>query len=48
MFDGDYGAEACDFVDVGAFDVADEVACICREGFDIATLAFGIDGCRTI
>jgi hypothetical protein len=42
--DGDGGREAFDGVDVGALDLIEELAGVGGEGFDVATLAFGVDG----
>ena len=44
LLDGDGGAEALDGVDVGPFDLVEKLAGVGGERFDVAALAFGIDG----
>ena len=44
LLDGDGGREAFDGVDVGALDLVEELARVGGEGFDVAALAFGVDG----
>ena len=44
LLNGDGGREAFDGVDVGAFDLIEELAGVGREALDVATLAFGVDG----
>ncbi len=44
LLDGDGGREALDGVNVGAFDLVQKLARIGGEGFDVAALAFGVDG----
>ena len=44
--DADGGAEAFDGVDVGAFELVEELARVCGEGFDVAALALGVDGVK--
>ena len=44
MLDRDCGREAVDGVDVGAFHLVEELAGVGGEGFDVAALAFGVDG----
>ena len=40
------GSDAGDFVDVGLFHALEELASVSREGFDVAALAFGVDGVK--
>ncbi len=44
LLDGDGGGEAVDGVDVGALHLVEELAGVGGEGFDVAALAFGVDG----
>ena len=44
LLDGDGGGEAVHVVDVGLFDALEELAGVGGEGFDVAALAFGVDG----
>ena len=44
LLDGDGGAEAVDGVDVGALHLVEELAGVGGESFDVAALAFGVDG----
>ena len=44
LLDGDGGREALDGVDVGPLDLVEELARVGGEGFDVAALAFGVDG----
>ncbi len=44
LFDGDNWREAFYQVHVGTLHVADEVACVGREGLHISALPFGVDG----
>ena len=44
LLDGDGGGEAVDGVDVGALHLVEELSGVGREGFDVAALAFGVDG----
>ena len=44
LLDGDGGGEAVHVVDVGFFDALEELAGVGGEGFDVAALAFGVDG----
>ncbi len=44
LLDGDGGGEAFDNVDFGALHLVEELAGVGREGFDIAALAFGVNG----
>ena len=44
LLDGDGGREAVDGVDVGALHLIEELAGVGGEGFDVAALAFGVDG----
>ncbi len=44
LLDGDGGTEAFDGVDIGPFDLIKELASVGREGFDVASLALGVDG----
>ena len=44
LLDGDGGGEAVDGVDVGPLHLVEELAGVGGEGFDVAALAFGIDG----
>ncbi len=40
LFDGYDRAKAGNLVHVGSFEAAEHVSCICREGLDVASLAF--------
>ena len=42
--DGDGGRDAVDLVDVGLFHALQELAGVGGERFDVAPLAFGVDG----
>ena len=44
LLDGDGGGEAVHVIDVGFFDALEELAGVGGEGFDVAALAFGVDG----
>ena len=44
LLDGDGGGEAVHVVDVGLFDALEELAGVGGERFDVAALAFGVDG----
>ena len=44
LLDGDGGREAVNRVDVGAFELVEELPGVGREGFDVAALALGVDG----
>ena len=44
LLDRDGGGEAVDGVDVGALHLVEELAGVGGEGFDVAALAFGVDG----
>ena len=44
LLDCDGGGEAVHVVDVGLFDALEELAGVGGEGFDVAALAFGVDG----
>ena len=44
MLDGDGGREAVDGVDVGALHLVEELAGVGGKGFDVAALAFGVNG----
>ena len=44
LLDGDGGREAFDGVDVGALDLIEELAGVGGKGFDVAALAFSVDG----
>ncbi len=44
LFDADDGAEAVDFFYIGAFYAAEKLAGVGGESFEIAALAFGVDG----
>ena len=44
LLDGDGGGEAIDGVDVGALHLIEKLAGVGGEGFDVAALAFGVDG----
>ena len=44
LVDGDGGGEALDLVDIGLFELAEELAGVGGEGFDVAALAFGVEG----
>ena len=44
LFDADNGTKACNFINIRSFHVAKKVAGIGAEGFDVATLTFGING----
>ncbi len=44
LLDGDGGAEAVDGVDVGPLHLVEELARVGGERFDVAALAFGVDG----
>ena len=44
LLDGDGGGEAVDEVDVGLLDALEELAGVGGERFDVAALAFGVDG----
>ena len=46
LLDGDGGGETVDGVDVGALHLVEELAGVGGEGFDIAALAFGVDGVK--
>jgi len=41
--DRDSGADSGDVVDVGAFELLDELPGVCRKGFDVAALTFRED-----
>ena len=44
LADGDGRGEAVDVVDIGFFHAVEELAGVGGEGFDVAALAFGVDG----
>ena len=44
LLDGDGGGEAVHVVDIGLFDALQELAGVGGERFDVAALAFGVDG----
>ena len=44
MLDGDGRGDAGNFVDIGFFDALEELPGVGGERFDIAALAFGVDG----
>ncbi len=44
LLDGDGGAEAVDGVDFGPFHLIEELSRVGGERFDVAALAFGVDG----
>ncbi len=44
LADGDGGSDAGDFVDIGLFHALEELTGVSGERFDVATLAFGVDG----
>ena len=44
LLDGDGGSEAVHVVDVGFFDALEKLAGVGGERFDVAALAFGVDG----
>ena len=44
LLDGDGRSDAVDHVDVGLLDALQELAGVGRERFDVAALAFGVDG----
>ena len=46
LLDADHGRKARNLVHIGAFEVAEEVTRIAREGLNVAALAFGIDGIK--
>ena len=46
LLDGDGGREAVHEVDVGLLDALEELTRVGGEGFDVAALAFGIDGIK--
>ena len=44
LLNADHGRQSRDLVDVGALQVAEEVACVGRERLDVSPLSFGVDG----
>ena len=44
LLDGDGGTQTLNGVDIGALNLIEELAGVGGEGFDIAALAFGVDG----
>lgn len=44
LLDGDGGAESFDGVEVWFFELGEELAGVDGEGFDVAALAFGVEG----
>ncbi len=44
LLDGNGRGEAFDGVDIGPLDLVEELARVGRKGFDVAALAFGVDG----
>ena len=44
LLNADDGRKSGDFINVGAFEIVEEVARIGRKGFDVAALSFGIKG----
>ncbi len=46
LLDGDGRGEAVDGVDVGALHLVEELAGVGGKGFDVAALAFGVDGVK--
>ena len=44
LLDGDGGREAVDVIDIGLLHHLEELARVRRQAFDVAALAFGVDG----
>ena len=44
LFDTDDRTETCNLIYIRTFHAAQKIAGVCRESFDIASLAFGKDG----
>ena len=44
LLNADDGRKSGDFIDIGTFEIVEEVARIGRKGFDVAALSFGIKG----
>ncbi len=43
---GNYGGKAFNFINIGAFQTAEKLACISRKSFNISALPFGINGIK--
>ena len=51
LLNGDDGAESGDVVNIGTFQSAEKVACVCRESVDVAALSlciYGVEGKRRL
>ena len=44
LVDRDCGRKTVDTIEIGLVHLPEELACVGRKAFDVATLAFGIDG----
>lgn len=44
LLDGDRGIESLDGIDIGSFELGEELAGVNGEGFDVTALTFGVEG----